>query len=942
MGRIYILIAWFLFISSNGKSQNIDSIFLVVKLDTLSQTLEVKQELTLVNHSPKTLTEAYFHAWANAYSGKLTVLNKVKLEDRKGNLHFSERSQRGSVGNFLFNDATGHLLSYEIQQREFIRIQLDKPWKKGESIKVKAEYTVHIPFDHVTKYGRSDFGDYLLKYFFLQPATVNEKGNWVLQHYKDFEEVAAYPSHYQLKMDYPIGYTMYSDLENKEDYWTARNLEHFRIYLTQDSTKGHSYYDKRSNLKVDFGYSFDEVEIPIIDSLLSSQILFLESYLGKLPTDKLFISAKTKKEQNYFGVDDVDAWILKLKLFTDTEKNALKLIQTLSYEYIDRLFAVDKIEDHWLKNGLQTYLMMKYVDQTYPELKLTGHLPDNAKFLGIKPLKFFHVTKLQMNDRYKLLYLYLARQNYDQPINTPYDELSNMNQFAMSGFKTGLTFYYIDQYLGGNTFTEMLQNFSKHHRGDLVSQLDVQNYIIENSPKDLSWFFDDYINEKDKINFKIVKAKPSADSLMLKIKNQTQFPGPFQVVASKGSIPLQEQWFVSSDKKTEIQFPKGDYDKIELNPGYLFPEFNDRDNYIRTTGLFKNGKKLQFKLYSDIENPEYSQIFMNPQVRWNNYDKFLLGIKFHNQSLLTRPFKWAVSPKFSTGTGKLTGSTYVQNTFMPESNLFRSITIGGGGKYEHYDKNLSYTKWYTSLGISFAKKARQTLSHGLLFSYDNLDKEVRAGEMKTDEDKYSLWNLSYYYSKPDYINESFGAITFQTTETFQKIFGEFYYRLRYAPKKQIGLRLYAGIFMSNDANTDYFNFGVSKVSDYAFNFNLLGRSESSGVLSQQYVLAEAGFKSNFDFTVNNWLVSSNVEIPVWKMIDVYADAGFYQNKSKSTEFIYDTGIRLKLIPDFIEFYLPVQSSLGFEPTLDKYWERVRFTFQFNLGSIINHLRRGWY
>src|SRR5690606_17921000 len=222
----------------------------------------------------------------------------------------------------------------------------------------------------------------------------------------------------------------------------------------------------------------------------------------------------------------------------------------------------NKIEDHWLKNGLQFYLMMKYVDENFPKLKLAGHLPDKIKVLGIKALNFFHAAKLQMNDRYKLLYLYLARQNYDQAINTPFDELSNMNQIAMSGFKTGLTFYYIDQYLGNRNFHEMVRDFSEKNRGNIISQLDFRNYLLENSPKDLSWFFEDYIDKKDKINFKLVNAKESEEELKIKIRNKTGFSGPFQVVASKSGIPVAEEWYVSDEKKTEISFPKGDYDKI--------------------------------------------------------------------------------------------------------------------------------------------------------------------------------------------------------------------------------------------------------------------------------------------------------------------------------------------------------------------------------------------
>lgn len=917
-------------------------VFLHVKLDTFHQELKVKQVFKLRKESKFESDEMYFHAWANAYSGKLTPLNFTKLEDRKGALHFSQKEERGGLADLKLTDSNGNLLDFQIKEREFVRVQLPQVWKSNQEITIHATYRIKVPLDVFTRYGRSKEGDYLLKYFFLTPAIQTEAGEFRLQHYKDFEELSAPPMDYKVSWEVPQGIFIFSDLEGENQFWSGKNREHFRFYLTPNSKKFEKKYVLNPSFEVDFGFEMDSIQRVKIDSLLPSQLQFLHQHLGNLPEPKLFLSAKTKKEQDFFGVDDLDAWIMTIKLFTEVEKQALKLFQILSYEYIDRLFITYKNEDHWLKNGLQFYLMMKYVDQNFPDLKLLGHVPEEFKILGMKPLKFFHASKVKMNDRYKLLYLFLARQNYDQPINTSFEELSNLNQFAISGFKTGLTFYYIDQYLGGNQFDEFIKEFVETHRCGFVSQKEFQHYLIQNSGKDLNWFFEDYINRKDKINFKILTTQEESDSVKIRIKNTTQFQGPFKVVGYKEGNIQEEKWYRNSEKYFEVNFPKGDYDKIELNPGYLFPEFNDRDNYLRTTGLFKNSKKIQLKLYSDIENPEYAQIFMNPQIRWNNYDKFLIGIRFHNQSLLTRPFKWNLSPKYSTGTGRLAGSGGISHTFMPQWSIFRSITLGGVFRYEHYDRDLTYRKWSLYSTVYFKKQPRETLSQGFLVSYDHLNKEVPEFSVQTDEDLYGLWNLTYFYSKPDYIHESHGSVTLQTTKTFQKIIGEIYYRWRFTPKKQLGFRLFAGSFLINESDSDYFNFGVSHVSDYAFNMNLLGRSESSGILSQQFVLAEAGFKSNFDFTVNQWLISTNLEIPVWKMFDLYADAGVYKNKLQSAKFIYDSGIRFKIIPDFLEIYLPVQSSLGFEPGESNYWEKIRFTFNFNLTSIINYLRRGWY
>lgn len=922
--------------------QQSDRQILKVELDTISNKLIVEHEYILINRSPKTLTHIYLNAWINAYTGRLTELNRTKLEARKGALYFSDKKDRGAVESLFIQNSENQTLKFKFEEREFVRVELNQAWKIGDTLRFKAFYELRIPFDEVTKYGRNKNGDYLLKYFFLQPAVMDKNANWNLQHYRDMEEVVSSPAQFQLNITYPENYKLYSDLDGDGNFWQGEGISFFRLYLTKNQENAHRFVNELSGLEIDFGYRLDPGDIAVTDSLLTSQIAFLEEHLGKLPSDKLFITSKTRKEQNFFGVDDLDILITEIKPFTKAERNALKLFQMLSYEYTDRMFLTDKTKDHWFKNGLQYYLMMKYTDRYFSKLKIVGHASDNFKILGMRPLNFFDGAKLKMNDRYKMLFLYIAIQSYDQPVNTKFHEFSNLNQLAVSGFKTGFTFYYIDKFLDNGDFSKLIKNFSIEHRGKQLNQLDFRNYLIENSKRDLSWFFDDYVDKKDRVNFKLLSSKSEDEGLRVKIKNSTGFKGPFQLSGIKDGQVTETQWYQDSDKKFEVIFPDGDYDQLELNRDFLFPEIIERDNYMRTRGLFKNMKKLQFRLYPDVENPKYAQVFINPQLRWNNYDKFLTGIRFQNQSLIRRPFKWVVTPRWSSGQKTLTGNALVQNTFYPQKGIFRSIRAGAGGQYEHYAKDLSYFKLSLFTISEFKKPYRSNLNQGFIISYDHLDKEIPTGMNRTEEDRYGLMNFTYYYSKPDYIHEFSSSATFQATSVFKKLFGEVYYRWRFAPKKQLGVRLFAGAFINNDSETDYFNFGLSRVSDYAFNLNLLGRSESTGVLSQQFVLSEAGFKSYFEPGVNRWLTTMNVEIPVWKMIDVYADAGVFKNSGTGTEFIYDSGIRVKLIPDFLEFYFPVQSSFGFEPAKDNYAKRIRFTFNLNFGSLINHLRRGWY
>ena len=154
--------------------------------------------------------------------------------------------------------------------------------------------------------------------------------------------------------------------------------------------------------------------------------------------------------------------------------------------------------------------------------------------------------------------------------------------------------------------------------------------------------------------------------------------------------------------------------------------------------------------------------------------------------------------------------------------------------------------------------------------------------------------------------------------------------------------MFGGYFLSNHTKNNTFNFGVSRLFNYAFSYGLLGQSATSGIFSQQYILAEGGFKSFFNTSVNQWIISANTDAHLWKMFNVYADAGVYKNKFQDPKFIWDSGVKLKVIPDFLEVYFPIQSSLGFEPSFKDYGKRIRFTLVLNFSAITSYFRRGWF
>ncbi len=87
----------------------------------------------------------------------------------------------------------------------------------------------------------------------------------------------------------------------------------------------------------------------------------------------------------------------------------------ITKKILNESVIADKQKDHWFTNGVKSYLEIQYLDKFYHDTKLLGMLPE-TKIFGIKPLKFFHASKLKLLDRYGLTYQYIMLQNLDQKI----------------------------------------------------------------------------------------------------------------------------------------------------------------------------------------------------------------------------------------------------------------------------------------------------------------------------------------------------------------------------------------------------------------------------------------------------------------------------------------------------------------------------------------------
>lgn len=935
-----ICIGLFLFLGVVEVSAQKDSIYIEAKLSSDKKLLQVNEELVYYNNSKAALSTVKLLNWVSSYNKRGTSLVYRKLEDRNTDLHFAEKKELGKLLNLKIQESEQEIPITAISE-ENIFLPLKKVLQPGEQVKLKLQYEIQLPDKKFTGYGTSD-KNVALKYFFIVPDRF-DPDNVSKRDYHDIEESVSFNTYWSINFDLPVNYFIESNLQQFQ-------MNSFRGYLDSDpeflisQNEYPSIIINNDDIKTEikFGYNLTPEEKQNLEFYLPLHLKFIKDRIGTIP-QRIFISDKFRAKEDFFGNNDITFLKFRFQLFNDAQKTDLDYFGIVAKKVLDESIITDKQNDHWFKNGLKSYLEIQYLKKFYGDTKLLGSLPE-TKIFGIKPLKLFYASDVKLIERYGLTYQYIMSQNLDQKIDEKYTVLSNFNDMAISSFETGTLFNYSADKMGYENFDSLVQKFIAKNTDKQVNPDDFIKELAEQDKR--TTYLSGFLQHKNRVNFKLKRFRKEGDSLHIKINKNTPANIPVKLQTESKEGDTKQYWVETeeNEKTKTFSIPAENVNKITLNDDYIFPEANYRDNFLYAKGFFSNMRKIKLKLIKDIPNPEFNEIYISPRVRFSNtYDKFLIGFNFKNQSFFDQKFLYSFTPTYSTGTGKLTGSGAVNYSFLPAESIFRSITFGVSGSYFHYDYDLAYSKGSVYSNFNFRKNPRSTVSRSVGISYNYFERDLSPLMIaNNDYDKYNLWSVGYGYNDSQSIHEKSLGVNTQWMEDFHKVTAEGFYRWEFAPRQKLSVRLFAGYFIKNNTRNNTFNYGISRVSDYSFSYNLLGQSATGGILSQQYILADGGFKSFIPGTVNKWITSVNVDTSVWKIFHIYADAGIYDNKNQSTKFIWDSGVKVRVIPDFLEIYFPIQSSLGFEPGFKDYGKRIRYTLILNLSSIINAARRGWY
>jgi hypothetical protein len=924
-------------------SQN--KIDLKADFDIENRLIKISQTIQYHNTTNDVLETIYLNDWNNSYSTKKTPLAIRIADEYKNDFHLAKNEDRGfSVIASLKQNDKGLVFNQLKDHIDIIEVKLNEPLQPNATYTINLEYLVKIPKAKFTKYGITNEGDVNLRYWYITPAVYD--GKWHYFSNKDLNDLYIPKADVVLDITYPNGYAITSELNSSKPK-PLNNKQHVTLE-GKDRINNKLFLNKNSKFKTLQTDNFAVVSdindegLEVIDKVLITEKVtdFIFNTFGEYPHKKLLLTQIDYDYDPIYGLNFLPSFI---QPYPNHFQYELKLLKVALYNYLENTLLINPRTEQWLIDGIQIYYLMNYVEEYYPNMKFLGSFAD---FWGIKS---FHIADMKFNDKYVLAYMSMVRTNRDQPLTMAKDSLLKFNKNIANKYKAGVGLKYLDEFINKDIVEKSIQTFVKQHKLKTTSPKDFESFIKSNTNKNIDWFFEDYLKTRKIIDFKIKKINKTEDSITLTIKNKSDAKMPISLYSLYNDSIISKRWVENIKGSKTITIPRLNANKLALNYENKIPEINLRDNWKSLKGFFFNNKPLQFRLFQDIEDPYYNQVFFMPTFEFNNiYDGFTLGVKTYNKTVLRKLFNYKIEPRYAFKSKTITGSGSVSKTHYLQDNDLYAIKYGISGGYSSYAENLFVRQITPSISFlfrqnnDFRSNKKQLLS--LRYVDINRDKDVN-NVLTSSTPNYGIFNIRYINSNDNLINYKKWYTDFQIGHKFSKISFNYEYRKLLESNRQINIRAFAGTFIENnsDLNSNYFSFALDRPTDYLFDFNYLGRSEASGIFSQQYIDAEGGFKSKLKSPfANQWITTINASTTLWKYILAYGDIGLVKSKFESTKFVYDSGIRINLVTDYFEIYFPLYSNLGWEIGQPNYDQKIRFKFTADPKVLLGLFRRRWY
>ncbi|MGL4596009.1 MAG: M1 family metallopeptidase, partial [Bacteroidia bacterium] len=605
-----------------------------VSLDDEKHELNADEKLVYKNNSPDVLPFIWMHVWPNAYKNQETALCKQLTENGESGLHFASAEDRGFIDQLDFKvDGQAVKIEAHPQHIDIVKLVLNTPLQPGGQITITTPFHVKIPSGKFSRLGHID-QQYQITQWYPKPAVYDRNG-WNEMPYLDqgefYSEFGIYAVFITLPKNYVLGAT--GDIQNnpeelkwlnqkveatkekksfdeKENSFPASDAEKKTIHYHQEKVHDFAWFcDKRYHvLKGD-------VELPNTKRHVTTWLMFTNQYakLWKeaIPyiNDALYYYSKWNGDYAYNHCTAVDGAlsagggmeypnITVIGGVSGPFSLEMVIMHEVGHNWFYGMLGSNERVHGWMDEGINSFNELRYTETKYPNKALAGG-KEGASAIAKK----FDLGRYKQKAQYYQLYSYCSHQNKDQACETHSAEFTTMNYASVMYMNTAVVFDYLRAYLGDELFDKAMMTYFdrwsfKHPMPD-----DLRKVLEEVSGKQLGWFFDDMIGSTKRLDYKIAGAKNNSSSWDVEVKNCGEILGPVMVCAVKDGKIVQTVWSDGFSGSKKISVPAGDYDYFMIDQPEDMPEWNRKNNTLKTSGLLKKAEPFKLQLGGSLENP---------------------------------------------------------------------------------------------------------------------------------------------------------------------------------------------------------------------------------------------------------------------------------------------------------------------------------------------------
>ncbi|MEI6574927.1 MAG: M1 family metallopeptidase [Bacteroidota bacterium] len=952
-----------------------------VRLDDQRHMLRATEDLFYTNNSPDTLKEIWFHLWPNGYRDTHTDFARQAREQGSLEFQFSSSEDKGSIDSLDFS-VDGKRVMWESYKNspDMCRLILDHSILPGGKVRISTPFRVKIPSANFSRLGHTE-QSYFISQWYPKPAVYDREGWHPIPYLNQGEFYSEFGS-FDVFITVPANYIVAStgnltDCPAEErclDSLAAvtaaikdfKDLDTVKIPSAPTTKTVHYFQDKthdfawfadkhyhylkgevtlpNSQRKVKTAVFFTEVEAKLWKDAISyvnNAIYYYSLWVGEYPYDHA--TALQGVLSAGAGMEYPTITIIGRSGYAEGLEDVI--VHEVGHNWFYGILGSDERDHPWLDEGINSYYEDRYMEMKYPRKIQKNSLANFFRGLsGMSPqTKYF-------------AWSYQAKLGLDMPITMRAQDYPTYQYGLDVYMQSSMNLNYLEHALGQSRFDTAMQAYYSAWKFKHPQPADFKQVIQKSSHDSLNWFFDDLLNHPGELDYKLSKVKRIQNSdgskkVMLVVKNKGSVPGPFPLSVMKGDKVDTCFWFHGFDGRQTINIKDGDFSGVRIDASNELPEVNRRNN-MKNTNIFCEGwKPFQFKLLYRFPDPKKNTIYFLPAIGANAYDKFMLGLLFYNDPLLSQHWEWAVVPLYAFGTKQVNGMGRIAYTIHPKVKVLKEARLELGYKKFSFGDDPFYetsSKFTPSLEMEFRSLNQQSPYRTLVkYRIPSIHTKYKWASGGAGPNDYlfgsfsSMNELSCTVKNVRQMHPWSAKFVYQKNKVFERIFlvGEasFVYNAR---KKSLHLRTFFGHYLQSNqydiSDPGFHLSGISGLDDIYFDGIFAARSESSGILSQQFIEDEGGMKTSMAHNViYNDLLSFNAKLdfpfrfPLRLFIDVAYYPG-YADYTKSGTPPFSIGLSIPIMkPDIVEIFFPLYSSNVDTKQKDyfyQYREKIRFTF----------------